>query len=90
MLEIRICGKVFPCRVNMGAMLRFKRMTGKEATALTQADLSDLVTFLYCCVVSACNADKVSFDLSLEDFADNLDMESLNRFYESQPDAKKK
>lgn len=90
MLEIRIGKKTFPCRVTMGAMRRFKDITGKEATSLTQADLSDLVTFIYCCVASACNADKVEFSLSVEDFADNLDMDTLNRFFESQSDSKKK
>lgn len=90
MLEIRIGKKTFPCRVTMGAMRRFKNLTGKEATSLTQADLSDLVTFIYCCVASACNADKVEFSLSVDDFADNLDMDTLNRFFESQSDSKKK
>lgn len=90
MLEIKIGKKTFPCRVTMGAMRRFKDITGKEATSLTQADLSDLVTFIYCCVASACNADKVEFSLSVDDFADNLDMDTLNRFFESQSDSKKK
>lgn len=90
MLEIKIGKKTFPCRVTMGAMRRFKDLTGREATSLTNADLSDLVTFIYCCVASACNADKTAFDLSIEDFADNLDMDTLNRFFESQPESKKK
>lgn len=89
MLDIKIGKKTFPCRVTMGAMRRFKDLTGREATSLTNADLSYLVTFIYCCVASACNADKTTFDLSIEDFADNLDMDTLDWFFES-PESKKK
>ena len=32
----------------MGAMLRFKRETGKEATTVDGSSLTDLVTYVWC------------------------------------------
>ena len=49
----------------MGAMLRFKEQTGKEITELDAASFNDQVTFLWCCVKSACARDKVPFDMTL-------------------------
>ena len=68
-IEVTINGKVYPCRPTMGAMLRFKKETGKEVTEITTDNFSDLCTYLYCCVASASAADKVPFAdaLSAED-----------------------
>ena len=44
-----MAGKEYPCRQTMGAMLRFKRETGREVTDMTYG-VSDLCTYLYCCV----------------------------------------
>lgn len=76
-IEIEVNGKVYPCRQTMGAMLRFKHETGKEVTEIDGNSLSDLCTFLWCCVVSACKADGISFDMSLMDFADSLSAEDM-------------
>lgn len=70
--KVEINGTSYPCRMTMGAMLRFKRQTGKEVTEVTMDSLSDLAVLLWCCVASACNADKVEFKLGLEDFCDSL------------------
>ena len=61
----------------MGAFLRFKRETGREATEITN-DLTDLLTFLYCCTASASAADGIDFDLTLDDFADRITPDELN------------
>ena len=73
--EMKIMG--YPCRQTMGAFLRFKRETGREATEITN-DLTDLLTFLYCCTASASAADGLDFDLSLEAFADRITPDELN------------
>ena len=70
-------GKEYPCRPTMGAMLRFKRETGKEVTELKGDSLSDLCVYLFCCVQSACAADGVEFGMELLDFADALSPEDL-------------
>jgi len=87
-VTVNINGKEYPCRPTMGAMLRFKKETGKEVTELTNGSFSDLCTYLYCCVASASAADKVPFDLSLMEFADALSPEDMTAWAKQvQPDA---
>lgn len=71
-VKIVIKGQEYPCRVTLGAMRRFKKMTGNDISALKGDDIDGLITFMYCCTASACNADGVEFNLSIDDFADNL------------------
>ena len=82
-VEIQINGVTYPCRPTMGAMLRFKKETGKEVTELTGRDFSDLCTYLYCCIASACAADKVEFKYSLLEFADAMSPEDMQQWAES-------
>ena len=63
-------------RMTMGAMLRFKRETDRDVSEIG-TDVSLMVTFLFCCVASACNADGVAFDLDIDKFADGLGMDML-------------
>ena len=81
-IEVTINGKAYPCRQTMGAMLRFKQETGKEVTEI-DGGLSDMCTFLWCCVVSACKADGVAFGMSLLDFADSLTPEEMEDWSKS-------
>ena len=69
MKRIRINGKEYPVRMTMGALLRFKRNTGKDVGDIKKDDIADMIILLWCCVASACKADGVDFDLSLEQFA---------------------
>ncbi len=82
MKKITIYGKELPMRMTMGAMLRFKRMTGKDVEEIGN-DVTLLVTFMYCCVASACNADGVEFGMDLEKFADGMSVEDMNGFAET-------
>lgn len=75
-IEIKINGKTYPCRQTMGAMLRYKKETGKEVSEI-KTDVSDMCTYLYCCTASACKHDDVEFDYSLMDFADSLTIEDM-------------
>lgn len=86
---LTIKGKEFPCRITMGAMLRFKRERGKDAGKIDENDLLDLITFIWCCVSSASVADGVEFNLSLEEFADNLEPTNLQVFTEHMNSQKK-
>lgn len=88
--KLSIGGKEYPCRVTMGAMVRFKHESGKDVSKLDQSDLGDLVLFIYCCVQSACHADDVSFDMDFATFADNLAPDSVNVFYEAAQASQKK
>lgn len=81
MKTITINGKELPCRITMGAMLRFRNMTGHDVSVMKNDDISELVTFLYCCVASACNADQRPFNYTLEDFADRIDPDVIQEFF---------
>lgn len=86
-IELKINGKRYPCRVTMGAMLLFKRETGHEATAIEDGALSDLITFVWCCTKSSCRADGVDFQLSLDDFADSIDVATAETVFQALNDS---
>lgn len=79
-VKIVIKGQEYPCRLTLGAMRRFKRMTGKDVTTLTEGDVDDMVTLIYCCTKSACGADGVAFALTIDDFADCLELDCMRDF----------
>lgn len=81
MESIAIGGRVYPCRVTMGALVRFKRATGHDVGKLDTGDLEEMMTFLWCCVSSACRADGVELDMTPEDMADRMEVTALNGFY---------
>ena len=81
-MTITIQGIRYPMRLTMGAMLRFKRETGKEVSEIG-SDLSLLITLMWCAVQSASAADGVEFDLPLLRFADLIGMEQVTAFTES-------
>lgn len=81
-VEVIVNGVAYPCKPTMGAMLRFKKETGKEVTELTGDNFSDLCVYLYCCVASACAAEKIGFELSLMEFADALSPEDMQAWTE--------
>lgn len=78
---INVGGRQLPFRVTMGAMLRFKQQTGHDVRELRGEDISDAVTFLWCCVVSASKADGITDIPSLEEFADLLEPADMEAFY---------
>lgn len=80
MTKIQIKGIEYPCRVTMGAMLRYKRESGEDISKLKDDNMEALVLFLWCCVKSACNADGVDFLYNVDEFADALSPQELNLF----------
>lgn len=77
MKKIQINGKEYPIRMTMGALLRFKRETGKDVSEVKSTDTADWIILMWCCVASACKADGDEFTLTLEEFADSLDVGHL-------------
>ncbi|MCI9055320.1 MAG: hypothetical protein HFJ87_09305 [Muribaculaceae bacterium] len=77
-----VCGKEYPCRVTMGAMVLFKRATGKSPSRFSEDDVEEMVQFVYCCVKAACKADGVELGMDFEEFACGLEPEAMTRFYE--------
>lgn len=78
-MRIRISGKEYPVRLTMGAMLRFKRETGKEVSEIGDS-LSLLTVLVWCCLQSACAADGVECTLTLDEMADRLEPSEVTRF----------
>lgn len=76
-MNIPINGEQYPCSPSMGAMLRFKKETGKEVTEIDSGSVSELCVYLYCCVASACHREGKEFNLSLMDFADRVTPEDM-------------
>lgn len=76
-IEITINGEAYPCYQTMGAMLRFKQETGREVTDINVESFTDLVTYIWCCIVSACKRTGKQFDMSLMDFADAVTPEDM-------------
>ena len=77
MKKIVIKGKEYPARITMGAMLRFKRETGRDISEAKSTDVSDMVVFLFCVVEAASHDEGVPFPFTLEEFADALTPDSL-------------
>lgn len=75
MLTIKVNGKDYPCYETCGAALRFKQETGHDVSEMK--DSTDMVTFLYCRTKSACVREHIDFDMSLQEFADNVLVEDL-------------
>ena len=68
-IEVIVDGTAYPCAGNMGAMLRFKEVTGRDINTLDPSSVSDVCTYLWCCVASQSRKEGVKFDMSLMDFA---------------------
>ncbi len=68
--------------MSMGAMRRFKHLTGIDIAAGDTASPSDMIDFMYCCTASACAADGVPFDFDAQSFADNLSPDDFARWSE--------
>ena len=66
----------------MGAMLRFKRAIGHDVSKLDSGKIEELLTFVHCCIASACNVDRIEFGLTVEEMADNIEPDALNAFYD--------
>lgn len=81
MKTIRIKGQEYPCRVTMGAMVRFKRESGKDIREVDQTDVDQILMFVWCCVKSACNADGVEFDIAFDRFVDMLEPDDFTEFF---------
>jgi len=79
--SVTIAGREYPCRMTMGALVRFKHESGRDVSQMAKNDVDDMVLLLWCCVKSACNADSVEFDMDFQTFADHLMPDHLQRFY---------
>lgn len=88
--NIEVGGRKVPCRVTMGAMVRFRRETGCDISQIKKDDIEGLMKFIWCCAVSASRADGVEFGMDFEEFADHLEPDALGAFYGGLGEGEKK
>lgn len=76
MYQITIKEKSYPCVLTPGALIRFKRTTGKDPQHLS-GDFEDMMQFIYQCIASACRAEQMEFSIDFDTFIDSVGMEQL-------------
>lgn len=79
-IEIQTEGGKLPMRVTMGAMKDFKKLTGKDTKDMDTGDPVETATFIYCCICSACRKDGRDFRMSLDDFLDSVDTDTISQW----------
>lgn len=77
MNTIKVAGESYPAYATMGAIVRFKEQTGIEISDIGN-DMTLSLRFIFCCIQSACNREKISFELTFMDFCDNVNENDLN------------
>jgi len=73
-------GESFPFELTMGAMLYFKKETGKEITAADLNDTTELLALLYSCVASGSEVSGHELPYTFQQFANRLTAEELKRW----------
>lgn len=81
-LYVEIDGKNYPAHTSLGAMLLFKKETGKEVNEIS--GLSDSIVWLWCCVKSASSKSEEPLIMSCQEFADSCTMEVLDEWTNAQ------
>jgi hypothetical protein len=80
--KVKICGREYPFRMTMGALMRFKRETGKDVSRMDASDLTENLILIWCCILSACVVDNVAFELSAQELADRLEPQDVAKLVE--------
>ncbi len=90
--RITINGKTYPMRLVMGAMLLFKRETGKDVREMDQGNMEEMLRLMWCCIKCASQAEGVDFPYDFETFCNSTepsDVEDWNRQMAAPGDKKK-
>lgn len=82
MKKITLRGVEYPCRLVMGALLLFKRETGKDVAQMDAEALEDVLMLLWCCVKCACQADGVEFKWDFETFCNTITPDEVRQWNE--------
>lgn len=76
--EITIDGVTYPFVQTMGAMLRFKDVTGKDFSEFDQSKTSDAIAWIWACAASSSKREGRQFPLSMEEMADLMTIEDMS------------
>lgn len=74
---LNFCGTEYPFRMTMGAMVRFKRQTGKEVGEIASGEIEGIVALVWCVLCASCHAEGIEFNVDFESFADKLTPEEF-------------
>jgi hypothetical protein len=72
-------GREYPARLSVGAMFRYEEQTGKKVQSMT-GSVSETARLIYCMTLSACERDKVEFNMTFMEFCDALSAEDLEQW----------
>ena len=86
---INVGGKELPCRLTMGAMLQFKRMTGRDVNQMDANDIEDMLMLMWCCIFCACKAEGIEFDTDFEMFTCMVTPQDVNQWNQVMGEADK-
>lgn len=78
--HIVIDGRELPVCLTMGAMVRYKELSGEDVSAIRDNDVTKVCMFFWCCVVSACKREAIDFNMSFIDFADRVTVDMMSDF----------
>ena len=76
--EITVDGTAYPFVQTMGAMLRFKQVTGKDFSHFEVGNTADAIAWIWSCAVSASKREGKQFPLTMEEMADLMTVEDMN------------
>lgn len=85
MNEIKCCinGVDYPIVFTMGTMLRFKRLTGKDVSQMSQTDIEDSAALIYCAVASGAKSYGIDFPYDFDQFYDCLPIDEFAKLSEA-------
>lgn len=81
-IEIAINGTSYPCSMTMGAMMRFKEVTGHEVPQF-DSSVKDICAFIWSLVSSCAKRAGKKFDMEFWDFCDSVDPEEMSKCWEA-------
>lgn len=90
---LTIGAREYPARLTMGALLRFKRESGKDVGQMQPDSMEDMLLLIWCCVKSACRAEGIDFEMDFDAFCDSItptDVEAWNEAMATGQEDKKK
>ena len=78
MKRIMIQGTQYPFRLTIGAMMRYKELTGEDFSQFKGDDMQKVAVIIQCGIRSACRAEGVPVpQVSLEELMDYIDLEQV-------------
>jgi len=90
MAVVKISGKDYPIRPTMWALVTFKREKGIPVERIPADGIEEVIYYAYLCVKSACMQDKIEFNISFDDFLQDVEGDPSLSLLEAKADDLKK